>query len=335
MIKKFLPLLFSLAMASTVPAQAGNVANCVPKGVSQLEKSQKDDPAGWRDLLAEADRIPNARGIIWKIEKDGSAPSFLFGTMHFSDPRIMKMPEAASIAYEEAETVVIETTDLLDPKFMLRLKVEHPEYLNFTDGTTLLSHLPADRIADVESKLAKRGYVLDAMAKLKPWMIYTSMVIPNCEAKRLAAGKPPLDLWLAKTALDDGKQVKGLESAAEQFAALNSIPLEIHMRSLMAMADNSDKIDDAVETMIDLYLRQDIGLIELATRKSLPDDLSNEEYAKYMDALVATRNHRMADRSIPFLEQGNAFIAVGALHLGGEQGLVELLRSKGYRVSRL
>src|SRR5690606_18237366 len=99
----------------------------------------------WKELQREADAVPNRKGLLWKIDKDGIQPSYLFGTIHLSDPRVLTLPEAADAAYRSAKTVIIETTDILDPKVFLRLKLEQPDLLLFTDGSTLKSHLPAER----------------------------------------------------------------------------------------------------------------------------------------------------------------------------------------------
>lgn len=267
--------------------------------------------------------------------KDGAKPSYLFGTIHLSDPRVLTLPKTAEEAYQSAQTVVIETTDVLDPKAFLRIRLEKPDLLLFTDGSTLRSHIPAERYADIEQKLADRGIVLDAVARMKPWVLSTLLALPKCERERKSEGEKSLDERLALDAQAEGRDVQGLESAAEQLEAMNKMPLDFHIRNLIASVDYGDKIEDAMETTTALYLDGEVGMIMPALRKIVPDELTEKDYDIFLKHLISDRNQLMAKRAVPVIEKGNAFIAVGALHLPGEDGMIELLRAKGYQVTPL
>jgi len=332
-MKKLLLTLLLSCLAGTIPARADNLpAACTPHGVNLVKGLETKDPASWQELQRDADKIPNRKGLLWKIDKEGVEPSFLFGTMHFSDPRVMTLSKAADEAYRSASTVVVETTDILDPKFFLRVRLEQPELLLFTDGTTLKSHLPEQRREEIERKLAERGIVLDAVAKMKPWVLSSLLALPKCERERQGEGEKSLDEKLALDAQAEGRDVQGLESAEEQLTAMNRMPLDFHLRSLVATIDYGDAIEDAMETTTALYLGGEIGMIMPALRKIVPDSLSDDDYDLFLKYLISDRNHLMADRAVPIIDKGNAFIAVGALHLPGKDGIIELLRTKGYRV---
>ncbi len=90
-----------------------------------------------------------------------------------------------------------------------------------------------------------------------------------------------------------------------------------------------------METTTALYLKGEIGMIMPTLRKIVPDSLSEEDYELFLKYLISDRNHVMADRAVPIIDKGNAFIAVGALHLPGKEGIIELLRAKGYLVTPL
>ncbi|KAB2700678.1 polysaccharide biosynthesis protein GumN [Ochrobactrum sp. Kaboul] len=335
-MKKLLLVLLCAVFAGSVTARADEKAPaCSIRGANLVDGVEKNDPALWKELRAEAESIPNHQGRIWKIEKDGVAPSYLFGTIHLSDPRVLELPKVVQDAYQSANTVVIETTDVLDQKNFLRLKLERPELLLFTDGSTLKSHLPADRREDIEKKLAERGIILDAVAKMKPWILTTLLALPKCERERKSEGVKSLDEYLAINARSEGRNVEGLETAAEQFEATEKLPLDFHIRNLIATVDYGDRTEDAMETTTALYLKGELGMIMPALRRIVPDALSDQDYDLFLKYLITDRNHTMADRAVPLLEKGNVFIAVGALHLPGEEGVVELLRAKGYRLTAL
>ncbi|WP_176036564.1 TraB/GumN family protein [Brucella tritici] len=335
-MKKLLLVLLYACLAGATFARADDAPTaCAVHGVNLIDGLETKDPASWKELQREADAVPNRRGLLWKIDKDGVAPSYLFGTIHLSDPRVLTLPKAADEAYRSANTVVIETTDILDPKAFLRLKLEQPDLLHFTDGSTLKSHIPPERREEIEQKLAERGIVLDAVAKMKPWVLTSLLALPKCERERKSEGEKSLDERLALDAQAEGRNVLGLESAAEQLVAMNRMPLDFHLRNLVATVDYGDKVEDAMETTTALYLKGEIGLIMPSLRKIVPDSLSEEDYELFLKYLISDRNQVMADRAVPIIDKGNTFIAVGALHLPGKDGIIELLRAKGYRVTPL
>lgn len=179
-MKKLLLVLLYACLAGTVSARADDApAACAVHGINLIDGLEAKDPASWQEIQREADAVPNRKGLLWKIDKDGVEPSYLFGTIHLSDPRVLTLPKAADEAYRSASTVVIETTDILDPKAFLRLKLEQPDLLLFTDGSTLKSHIPPERREEIEQKLAERGIVLDAVAKMKPWVLTSLLTLPK------------------------------------------------------------------------------------------------------------------------------------------------------------
>lgn len=331
--------LFLLCAVFAGPLNAANAnesdPTCTTRGVNLLDALKKNDPATWDALQKEAAAIPNHHGRIWKIEKDGTAPSYLFGTIHFSDPRVLDLPPTVKSAYQSADKVVIEAADIIDPKTFLRIRVEQPDLLLFTDGSTLKSHLPPERVTEIEQKLAERGFVLDAVGKMKPFVLSSMLMLPQCERERTGRGQKMLDIVLATDAQAEGRPIEGLETTAEQFEAVERLPLDFQIRNFIAMVDYGDQLEDAMETTLQLYLQGETGLIMPALRKLAPDDLPDADYDLFQKVLITDRNHIMAERALPLLEQGNVFIAVGALHLPGKEGLVELLRAKGYSVSPL
>ncbi|TIU46173.1 MAG: polysaccharide biosynthesis protein GumN, partial [Mesorhizobium sp.] len=123
----------------------------------------------------------------------------------------------------------------------------------------------------------------------------------------------------------------GLETVADQLHAMASLPLAFHMKGLVDTLKLGDKVNDVNETMIVLYQHGDTGMFWPLFRAVLPGDADDPaSYAAFEETMITSRNKVMADHAAPFLARGNAFIAVGALHLPGPQGLVEDFRKAGY-----
>ena len=113
-----------------------------------------------------------------------------------------------------------------------------------------------------------------------------------------------------------------------------SLPMDFHMKGLVETLKLGDRMDDVIETMIVLYEREDTGMFWPLFRAVLPSSDGDEAgYAAFEETMITSRNRTMAENAEPILAKGNAFIAVGALHLPGPEGLVELFRKAGYTVT--
>ncbi|WP_119258982.1 TraB/GumN family protein [Shinella zoogloeoides] len=331
-INVLLALSFLLVLATLSPAHAQEPPAC--GGENLLVQYEKDDPAGYAKLRAEADALPNGKGIFWKIERDGRPASWLLGTMHVTDPRVLAMPEAARTAYAAASTVIVESDEIADEKKAGATIMARPDLTMFADGksiTDFIDKAEAERLAE---GLKSRGLSLAAVSRMKPWMIASFVALPACEIARKTAGAAFLDQRLAKDALAEGKTLKGLETLIEQISALDSLPVEPQIQGLVQAVELGDKLTDVIETMSQLYLAGDTGMIMPMMRAAAPETTEDAKaYADFEQRIIVDRNHVMATRAAPILAEGNVFMAVGALHLAGPEGVVELLRKEGFSVT--
>lgn len=331
-----LNVLVFLSFLATTVMVAGKARAEAPacSGSDMLAELARQDPAAVEKIERDAAATPNGKGLLWKLEKEGRPPSFLFGTMHMTDPRVTTLPPAAKAVYDASATVVIETTDVLDQAGMMAALMKKPELTMFTDETTLTSLLSPEDIEVVDAGLAARGIPLAAVAKMKPWMLSAMVALPTCEMARKSDGAPVLDVKLAEDAKASGKALAGLETAEEQLEAMASLPMDFHIKGLVETLKLGDRMDDVIETMIVLYLNGDTGMFWPLFRAVLPSGKDDQAgYAAFEETIVTARNRTMVEKAEPLLAKGDAFIAVGALHLPGPDGLVELFRKAGYEVT--
>lgn len=322
---------FGQAHAEGATPAAGQ--NC--GGVDLLQKMAKTDPGELATIRAEAAKVPNGEGRLWKIEAPGVEPSWLYGTMHVTDPRVLQLPAKAAEALSKAGTVVIETADILDPAKAQAEILARPGLTMFTDGRTLADLLSPHDLSLVKAKLEKRGVPFDLVSRMKPWMIASLVAVPACETARKQAGADVLDKKIAEDAKAKGKKVEGLETLDEQFEALASLPMKFHIRGLVEAAELGDLMNDVSATMTDLYLKGEIGMILPMMKAVSPkgDEAPGSGYAEFQERIITDRNGVMAKRAAPIIDKGNAFIAIGALHLIGTEGVVARLRKAGYTVT--
>jgi len=321
-----------LGMVTQARAQDGaQDKSCT--GRNLLAEMKTKDAAAYADVIAEGDKIPNGKSIFWKVEKSGLAPSYLLGTMHVTDPRVLRMPPGAAEASASARVIVVESDEILDEKKAMAGIFANPDLTMFTNGQSLETLLSKDDLALLKDDLARRGVPLSAVSRMKPWMLMSLMSLPACETARKAANAAFLDKRIALDAAAAGKPVKGLETFAEQLSTLAAIPMDLHLKSMMETVKLGSTMDDVFETMTELYLSGEIGLTIPLLKRAAPDGADEAGYAQFEELVVRQRNHHMADRAAPILAEGGAFIAVGALHLPDTEGLVELVRQQGFTVT--
>lgn len=330
-------VIFTMFAVSNV--QSTELANELDKsciGDNLIDQLPTDTLA---QVQKEASSTPNGQGLFWKISKNGQQPSWLYGTMHVTDPRVLNLSDQVKQAIDQSDTVVIETLDLLDPRKAQAALFKNPELTMFTDGQRLTSTMSAEDKAFVEAELKERGIPASLVARQKPWMVMSLVSIPQCEQQRRAKGQQILDFDIVERAKSQGKQLEGLETIFEQMSAIGSLPIDFQVKGLVESLRLGELLDDVHETMTQLYLQEDIALITPALT-AVAKELGQEEdpdadFGAFEAKIILARNYLMAERAEPILDKGNAFIAIGALHLPGEEGVIELLRKEGFEITRV
>ena len=323
-----------LISLSTASASFAAEDPLVCHGENLIEKLRVEQPEKYATLIIEANAVMNASSIFWKIEKQGIAPSYLLGTMHVSDPRVTKLSTAANKALNNAKTVIVENIESLDPKkaaaAMVRLR--HLTFLK--QGDSLGSRLSDDLKTKLKTAITARGIPFQIADKMQPWLVTTLVALPICELLAKRSGKKILDHLVAKHALDEGKNLIGLETTEEQFTAIANLPDSFHFSALKeTLIKGSKQTEDVIATMKEIYISGNIGMLMPLLKAISPEAYSGEGTAAFQEALINKRNHVMAERAKSALEKGNAFMAVGALHLPGETGLINLLRKQGFKIT--
>lgn len=330
-----LPLLLLACLLATLTAVGSARAEEACSGRDLMAEWRATYPAVFATVEKEAAAIPNGKGIFWKIEKPGIPASYLLGTMHVTDPRVIQMPKGAAQAFAASKTVIVESDEILDQQKAAAALLARPELTMLPQGKAITDYLDDAEEKTLAAELQARGLPLPLLTRMKPWLIASYVALPACELARKGKGAAFLDMKIAQDAVRDGKQLKGLETLVEQLSAMDDLPIEFHLKALIETLALGKTIDDVMVTMTDLYLAGETGMVmpmmkaaaKAATGK---DDTGSTDFEQ---RIIIDRNHVMAERGAPILAQGSVFMAVGALHLPGAEGLVELLRKDGYTVT--
>lgn len=262
------------------------------------------------------------RGLLWKIESPGIAPSYLFGTYHTNDPRITTLPCPVKDVFDRATSYTMEV--ITNGAGIVSMA----EAMFFNDGKTLKDVLGEPLYQETLRAVgASESGTTGGINNMKPWAVMMTLSAPR-------AGRGLfLDMALQYDATQRSKPTYGLETMQEQIAVFNGMSLDDQVVLLRDAVQKHQLTQGAMEELTRAYLKRDLGALLALNEKLKPNDA--RIYADMMDRLLVRRNAIMAERMRVRLKEGNAFVAVGALHLPGETGLLRLLSAAGYHVTRV
>ena len=325
-----------LAVVTAIAFAGQAAAAGVCGGQDLLAKLQSEQPALYQQVADEAAKTPNGEAMLWKIDDNGAAaPSYLLGTIHMTDERVATLSEPVKQVLGQVKAVALEIANVGDKQAMQTALGKRPE-LMVLQGGSLWDHINPSMHEAVAQYLEQVGIPKVVAGKLQPWLPAVTLSVSLCETQRGQAGHPVLDQAVEAYAKAQGAQVVGLESAIEQFAIMSSMPIESQAVFLTDAARMRDQVDDLNETMIQAYLDRKVTWfipLSKAIAKEQQSAAQKAAEADFMSALIDRRNANMAERAGPMLKDGNALIAVGALHLPGDKGLVALFRAQGFTVT--
>ncbi len=200
------------------------------------------------------------------------------------------------------------------------------EIMFFGENQTLEQAVGKDLFQKTETAMKQAGLSTRDLNKKKPWAIIMSLGSP-----RQTNGTFFLDLMLQRKAILQLKPTYGLETMDEQLEVFNGLPMADQIQLLESALKYQSQNAQQMKQLMSAYLDRDLA--QLAAISDRYQNQAGPAYDKLMDRLLAKRNHRMMERMQPRLQEGSAFIAVGALHLPGKQGLLSLLERAGYQVN--
>lgn len=272
--------------------------------------------------------VSRGRGLLWQIEGKDRPPSYIFGTLHSSDRRVTSVPPAVDSALGRARTFTMEV--LAEGSGSSGVSLDAMFYNNGRK----LKHVLGDALyAQASAALEERGLPDVWIEKMKPWAVITTLSSPPVPS----TADPFLDLLLLREARKAGKEVYGLVTRAEHLddlvSAYDNLPLPDQIALVKETIARQPQGAERVEGMVRAYVGRDLTSLAALARKYVTTDPRLQHMLNRR--LLTERNRRMVQRMKPRLEEGKAFIAVGAGHLAGDDGLLDLLEREGYRVHAL
>lgn len=265
------------------------------------------------------------RGLLWRVDKLGVAPSHVYGTIHVTDARLAELPPLVRKRFDGAKSLMLEfVPDAYSRERFLEASM-------FLDRQTLAEKIgPADFERALE-QLQPIGLPREVVNKLKPWGVLLNLRNP----KRAEQGAP-LDSQLLELARARRLPFDQIEGVEEQIFTFDEFPMESQVALLKHSLAHRDELVELAERTLEAYLAGDLaGIWRLREQFVARHPQIAAHQAVMTKRVVHDRSVVMAFRMQRQLRRGAAFVALGALHLYGEKGVLALLEADGYRAERV
>jgi uncharacterized protein len=267
---------------------------------------------------------PYDKGRLFEIARAGQPISYIFGTMHSKDPRILQLPGIIMQAFNRSALVMIETS-LNDRNIQTGQALMLAPH-----GYNLQETLGDERFNKLLEKTRSYGISKAQLIRLKPWS--AAIIIAQPPQDRSNKQLVLLDREFEKLALSQRKSVQPLETVLEQLNLFDRLAPDLQIELIDQALKEFPNLEAEIERLTQYYLAGNIGTILCDMEENL-EDLSPGLQKLLNTDLIIGRNHTMAQKIGTYLKTGS-FVAIGAAHLPGEEGVLKLLEQQGYTVKR-
>lgn len=262
---------------------------------------------------AKAQQLENS--LLWELRGEDIQTSYIYGTFHLIPQKDFMLKDKVLKAFDNAEQIVLEL-DMDNPNMQLEMM----QNMAMTDGTTLDKLMSEDELKLLDEQLRPAaGLGVPQVNTFKPFMVETFLLPSFIE------GTPAsYEMTFVKKAVEQDKEILGLETVKFQTSLFDKIPYEDQVDDLVEMLQDRSVMEELFAFMIKTYKEEDISMLYDASK----DYFSSEEIA----LLLHQRNQNWVPKIGELAREKSTFFGVGAGHLGGEQGVINLLLKAGYSV---
>jgi len=289
----------------------------------------KLDKAAARDAFSD--------GRFFRVSKNGKT-SYVFGTMHSPPTGKLRLPPPVTKQLRQSKTLLVEVTDEAETAFFGNMnRVASQVYAQSPTGFARQFSQDEWKIINLMAKA--NGLDQFALSHARPWYVYLL-------ASSIGCGGTPgqqqiMDARLEQIAKNSGMQITGLETPLQAFEAMQGFSARDYAKMIRAEmhAFVQGQPGDMYYTSLNMYYRGEIQKIwywQMQQYTGAPDKRGAALIRRlWEEKMLGRRNKNWIPKITKAFAQGDAFVAVGALHLGGKQGILPLLRRKGYDIVRI
>lgn len=273
-------------------------------------------------LAAGAPRFD--RGLLWRVSKKDVAASHVYGTIHVADRRLAELPAAVRKAFDGARSLMLEfLPDAYSRERFL-------EAAMFLDQQTLEQKIGAEDFERAVEHLAPIGLPREFVSRMKPWGVLLNLRKPG------DAQGASLDNQLLEVARSRRMPLHQIEGVEEQIFTFDEFPMDSQVALLKHSLAHREELVALAEHTLQAYLQRDLSRIWQLREEFVARHPQIAAHQAVMTKRVLhDRSVVMAFRMQRQLRRGDAFVALGALHLYGDKGVLALLEEDGYRATRV
>lgn len=268
------------------------------------------------------------KSFLWKVESD-KGTGYLLGSIHLLKKDHYPLKQVIEDAFVESDTLVVEA-NLSDPE-VTKLIMPLLQKGMYQGEETLKDNISEKTYQLTRDKLKEMGLDIEKYIKFKPWM--AAMTILNIQLMKM--GFDPnygIDMYFMKKAAGK-KEILELEGIEFQLKLFESFSKEESEKFFLSSILEADQLGKEMDKMVNAWNK---GEVETLKRMLTENTDKYPELKDFYKKIADDRNVGMVDKIIKYLEQGKkCFVVVGAAHMVGKKGIVQLLKDKGYTVTQL
>ncbi len=282
---------------------------------------------------------PFSDGLYWKAEK-GDTTVYAAGTVHIYDARLHDTATRFEDELKQADILFLEITPEGEAE-LERAMATDPNMVVLPDGQLLQDVLTEDTLADLSDALLGYGINPADVANLQPWILSVSFMLPPCAMSSLQAGDPGMEELLVK-ALPADTPVAALERWQDSMAFFSDPSFEQQAQELLLHLATYPYLDAITVETLDTYFDGDVQIM-IPMMYAITDKFDDALQAPYLSFMNRLEDELLEDRNRLWIDKIEAaaeihddiFVAAGALHLGGETGVLNLLAQNGWQISAM
>ena len=266
------------------------------------------------------------KSFLWQVRSDKSN-IYILGSIHFLKNENYPLKKTIEKAFDSTEKLVLEI-DLksADPGAVQRVTLE--KGIN-RDGKTLQQNVSPETYSLAEKRAQELGIDIRALSPLKPWIVALTMTAVQLQ-KLGFDPKHGVDRYLAERAIKSGKTIAGLETVAFQIGLIDDLSERDQEAMLRQSLKEMDRLESGLDQIVRAWSTGDVDSLEALLLSGM------REYPAVYQKVIVDRNRRWLPEIEKMIERGEStLIVVGAGHLVGKDGVVELLKARGYTVEQM
>lgn len=292
-------------------------------------KAQQSAPSPASNVVAT-----DTKSLLWEVTgKDLKSPSYVYGTIHIIPKKDYFLTEATKKAFSLSQKVTFEINmkEMNNPMAMLSIFTK----ALIPNGKKLKDFLNDEDYGLVQRKFDSLGLPLKMLERVKP--MFLSVMVSNDGEKMSFDGSSTesnkstsYEMEFLKMGESQKKEFGGLETVEFQMSIFDSIPYQAQAEMLVKTIKTGGSGSSELAKMVEMYKSQDIEAMSQMLRSG-----DETELAGYENMLLNTRNSNWIPLMAKAMKEKSTFFAVGAGHLGGQKGVINLLKKEGYTVKPL